>query len=175
MGLRPARTCRVVKNKAWSRFSKKTPRKSFVKALPHNSLNVFSMGVTGAYGLRLDLVADYKVQVRDNSLESARQAANKYLEKKIPGNYFLKILVFPHNVLRENKMVSGAGADRIQKGMRQSFGRPTDRAAVIRGGQVLFSAFVNEANVPMVQEAYKRARGKLPGAFSLVRLKNTDS
>ena len=172
MGLRPAKTCREVKNKAWCRFSKRTPRKSFVKALPHNSLLVFSMGASGNYALRMDLVADYTIQARDNSLESARQAANKYLEKIIPGAYSLKILVFPHNVIRENKMVSGAGADRIQKGMRMSFGRPTDRAAVIKKGQKLFSTFVNEDKIPTVKEAYKRAKGKLPGSFSIIMTKN---
>ena len=172
MGLRPARTCRDVGKPSWSRFSKKTPRKSFVKALPHNSLMVFSMGVGGEYELRMDLIADHPVQARDNSLESARQAANKYLEKSIPGAYSLKILVFPHNVIRENKMVSGAGADRIQKGMRLSFGRPTDRAAIISKGQKLFSAFVNEKNIPFVKEAYKRAKGKLPGSFSVIISKN---
>ncbi|MFH1470949.1 MAG: 50S ribosomal protein L16 [Candidatus Micrarchaeota archaeon] len=172
MGLRPAKTCRDIKNKAWSRYSKKKPRKSFVKALPHNSLTVFSMGTAGGYELRMNLVADHMVQVRDNSLESARQAANKYLEKSIPGNYSLKILVFPHNVIRENKMVSGAGADRIQKGMRLSFGRPTDRAARIAKGQLFMSAFVNEKNVSFVKEAYRRARGKLPGSFSIIIKKN---
>ncbi|MFH0817829.1 MAG: 50S ribosomal protein L16 [Candidatus Micrarchaeota archaeon] len=173
MGLRPAKTCRDVGKAPWSRFSKKTPRKSFVKALPHNSLLVFSMGVGGNYEIRMDLIADYAVQARDNSLESARQAANKYLEKAIPGAYSLKILVFPHNVIRENKMVSGAGADRIQKGMRQSFGRPTDRAARIAKRQKIFSAFVSEKNAQFVKEAYRRAKGKLPGSFSIVTTKTS--
>ena len=168
MGLRPARTCREIRKAPWSRYSKKTPRKSFVKALPHNSLLVFSMGTAGSYGLRMDLVADDSVQIRDNSLESARQAANKYLEKMIPGNYHLKILVFPHNVLRENKMISGAGADRLQKGMRKAYGRPTDRAARIWKGQTIFSAFVNQEKENTVKGAYRRARGKLPGSFSIV-------
>jgi len=167
MGLRPARTCRDVGKAPWSRYSKRTPRKSFVKALPHNSLMVFSMGVAGAYDVRMNLVADYAIQIRDNSLESARQAANKYLEKTLPNAYSLKIHVFPHNVLRENKMVSGAGADRIQKGMRKAYGRPTDRAARLRKGQTMFSAFVNTKDMLVVKEAYRRARGKLPGSFSI--------
>ena len=167
MGLRPAKTCRDVSKVPWSRYSKRTPRKSFVKALPHNCLTVFSMGVAGAYGIKMDLFADYAIQIRDNSLESARQAANKYLEKTLPNAYSLKIHVFPHNVLRENKMVSGAGADRIQKGMRKSYGRPTDRAARLAKGQAMFSAFVNEKDMPAVKEAYRRAKGKLPGSFSI--------
>lgn len=168
MGLRPARTCREIRKAPWSRYSKKTPRKSFVKALPHNSLLVFSMGARGEYNLQMDLVADHHVQARDNSLESARQAANKYLEKTIPGAYSLKILVFPHNVLRENKMISGAGADRLQKGMRKAYGRPTDRAARIWKGQTIFSAMIDQKNATVVKEAYRRARGKLPGSFSVI-------
>jgi large subunit ribosomal protein L10e len=167
MGLRPARTCRGLEKTPWARFSKKKPRKSFVKAMPHNSLNVYSMGLAGSYELSMSLVADYGVQIRDNALESARQAANKYLEKAILNNYFLTIQVFPHNVIRENKMISGAGADRIQKGMRKSYGRSSDRAARLKKGQVLMTAFINEKNVLLVKEAYRRAKGKLPGSFTI--------
>ncbi len=168
MGLRPAKTCRGVDKVPWSRYSKRTPRKSFVKALPHNSLLVFSMGTKGEYNTQVDLVVKDPIQIRDNSLEAARQATNKHLEKNLAGNYSLKILVFPHNVIRENKMISGAGADRLQKGMRKAYGRPTDRAARMGTGQILFSTALDKKNLPVVKEAYRRAKGKLPGSFSVV-------
>ncbi|MFH1447701.1 MAG: 50S ribosomal protein L16 [Candidatus Micrarchaeota archaeon] len=168
MGLRPARTCRGVDKVPWARYSKRRPRKSFVKALPHSSLNVFSMGTKGDYELRMDLVAKYAIQIRDNAIESARQSTNKHLEKLIAGNYSLGILVYPHNVIRENKMISGAGADRLQKGMRKAYGKPTDRAARIWKNQTLFSVFVDKKNIRIVSEAYRRGRGKLPGSFSVI-------
>lgn len=168
MGLRPARTCRDLGKVAWTRFSKKKPRKSFVKALPHNSVQIFHMGNPQlTYEAEAELFAVSAIQIRDNSLESARQAANKFLEKKILGNYYLQILVYPHNVIRENKMILGAGADRLQKGMRQAFGRPTDRAARVHKGQSIMVVKFFEKHEKIVLEAFRRAKGKLPGDFEI--------
>jgi large subunit ribosomal protein L10e len=113
-------------------------------------------------------VAKQDIQLRDNTLESARQAANKYLEKILITAYYFRVLVYPHNVIRENKMVAGAGADRIQKGMRQSFGRATDRAARIHEGQAIFYIEASKANRDKIIEAYRRARSKLSGDFAIV-------
>jgi len=168
MGIRPAHTCRTLEKKPWARYSKRKPRKSFVKAMPHLSLLVYEMGDRKAkFDYTYDLVADYDVQLRDNSLEAGRQAANKYLEKLIMNQYFFKVRVYPHNVIRENKMIAGAGADRLQKGMRKAYGRPTDRAARIHKGQEVFTIDVAKANVPHVMEAFRRATLKMSGSFTI--------
>ena len=168
MGLRPARTCRTLEKTAWTRFSKKKPRKSYVKAMPHLSLLVYEMGSRKQhFDYTYDLVADHDVQLRDNSLEAARQAANKYLEKVILNLFFFKVRVYPHNVIRENKMIAGAGADRLQKGMRQAYGRPTDRAARINAGQPVFTIHVAKENSSHIEEAYRRARRKMSGLFTV--------
>jgi large subunit ribosomal protein L10e len=170
MGLRPAKTCRTLEKAAWTRYSKKRPRKSYVKSLPHLSLLVYEMGVRKQpFDYTYDLVADHDVQLRDNSLEAARQAANKYLEKTIPNLYFFKVRVFPHNVIRENKMIAGAGADRLQKGMRLAYGRSTDRAARINTGQAVFTIHVAKANAQHIVEAYRRAKCKMSGKFRMVQ------
>lgn len=154
---------------AWARFSKKKPRKSFVKAMPHLSLLNYHMGDRAkSYDVQFDLVADEDVQLRDNALEASRQSANKVLEKMIPNQYHFRVLVYPHNVIRENKMIAGAGADRLQKGMRKAFGRATDRAARIRAGQALFSIRTFAVHRAMVLESARRAKAKLSGRFSLV-------
>ncbi len=168
MALRPAHTCRTLEKKAWSRYSKKKPRRSYVKAMPHLALLVYTMGDDKKqYDTEYGLVADYDVQIRDHSLESARQAANKYLEKVLLNQYHFRVLVFPHNVIRENKMIAGAGADRLQKGMRQSFGRATNRAARIQAGHPIFAIRMNKANLPHLREAVRRAKAKLSGSFSI--------
>jgi large subunit ribosomal protein L10e len=170
MGLRPARTCRNLDKAPWSRYSKKKPRKSFVKALPHLTLLVYEMGNRKQhFDFTYNLVADRDIQLRDNSLESARQAANKYLEKNILNLYFFKVRVYPHNVIRENKMIAGAGADRLQKGMRQAYGRATDRAARIHAGQEVFTVNVAKENAPHIMEAFKRAKKKMSGSFSIIQ------
>jgi large subunit ribosomal protein L10e len=166
MAIRPAHTMRTLEKTAWTRFSKKKPRKSYVKAMPHLSLLVYEMGSRKQpFDFTYDLVAEEDVQLRDNALESGRQAANKYLEKTIPNLYFFKVRVYPHNVIRENKMIAGAGADRLQKGMRLSYGRATDRAARIRAGQSLFTINVAKQYVPHIQEALKRATKKMSGRY----------
>jgi len=168
MGLRPAHTCRTLAKKAWARFSKKKPRRSYVKAMPHLSLLVYTMGdAKKSYDTQYDLVTNVDVQLRDHALESARQAMNKYMEKLILNQYHFRVLVFPHNVIRENKMIAGAGADRLQKGMRKAFGRATNRAARIRAGNPIFTIKMNKANVAHLKEAIRRATAKLSGSFSL--------
>ncbi|MEM4555078.1 MAG: 50S ribosomal protein L16 [Candidatus Anstonellaceae archaeon] len=172
MGLRPARTCRSVDKPAWTRYSKKKPRKSYVKAMPHLSLLVYEMGNRNQqFDFTYDLVAQTDVQLRDNALEAARQAANKYLEKSSPNSYFFKVRVYPHNVIRENKMIAGAGADRLQKGMRRAYGRPTDRAARVREGQSVFTINVKAEYADDVEEALRRAQRKLSGKFKIVKTK----
>ena len=168
MSIRPAHTCRSLEKAPWSRYSKKKPRKSFVKSLPHLSLLVYEMGNRKQpFDYTFDLVADHDVQLRDNSLESARQAANKYLEKTMLNLFFFKVRVYPHNVIRENKMIAGAGADRLQKGMRQSFGRSTDRAARIHKGQPVFTINVAKENASHITEAYRRATRKMSGSYTV--------
>ena len=166
MGLRPAHTCRGIGKVCWTRFSRKKPRKSYVKALPHNAVQIFNMGDAGKkYEMEIELIAEDNIQLRDSAIEAGRQAINKYLEKQLPANYYFKVLIFPHNVIRENKMIVGAGADRLQKGMRKSFGRPSDRAARVKADQKIFIIRMMKKDVGIVKEAIKRVKPKLSGAY----------
>jgi large subunit ribosomal protein L10e len=168
VGLRPARTCREIKKVAWTRFSQKKPKKSYISSMPHTNLVNFRMGVKKPeYNVKYELVAKKPIQLRDNALEAGRQAANKYLEKTLPSNYYFHLRVICHNVLRENKMIAGAGADRLQKGMRASFGRPTDRAARIQKNQAILSIETFEQNEKFVKEALRRMRLKLSGSWTI--------
>lgn len=169
MGIRPGRTIRDTDKVAWTRFSRSKPRRSYIKAMPHEDLHQFRMGaMKDDFDLVAHMVSDQPVIIRDNSIESARQSTNKFLEAKMPGNYYLVVRVFPHHVIRENKMISGAGADRLQKGMRQSFGRPTDRAARLAKGTQLFTLYTYSANKGHIKLAFQRAMRKLSGTYSVV-------
>ena len=133
--LRPARTCRTPNSQAWARYSLRRPKKNYVRALPHTSLLVFKMGAdSGDYDMEATLDTNVAVQLRSNSLEAARQVANKYLEANIPNMYCFIVKAYPHNVIREHKMAVGAGADRISQGMSHAFGRPVSIAARLRPG-----------------------------------------
>ncbi len=62
----------------------------------------------------LNLIVGEGVQIRDNSIESARMAINRHLVNKLgKDGYFMKIRIYPYNILRENKQTQGAHADRI--------------------------------------------------------------
>ncbi|KNH09102.1 60S ribosomal protein L10 [Perkinsela sp. CCAP 1560/4] len=60
-------------------------------------------------------------------------------------------------------MLSCAGADRLQQGMRQSYGKPYGTAARVSIGQVLMSVRTKEQFVPNALEACRRAKFKFPG------------
>ncbi|MGI0100825.1 MAG: 50S ribosomal protein L16 [Candidatus Micrarchaeaceae archaeon] len=166
--LRPARTMRTPNSQAWARYSLKKPRKNYIRALPHTSLLVFNMGVrSDSYDMEVTLRPQQPIQLRSNSLESARQVANKYLETEIPQGFYFKVLVYPHNVIREHKMATGAGADRISRGMSQAFGRPTFVAARVKEGQPVLMVRTMKTNKPAVMEAFKRAASKLSGTYKI--------
>ena len=60
-------------------------------------------------------------------------------------NYHIRVRPHPFHVLRVNKMLSCAGADRLQTGMRGAFGRTYGKCARVDIGQILISLRVREA------------------------------
>ncbi|MBI5046490.1 50S ribosomal protein L16 [Candidatus Micrarchaeota archaeon] len=169
MGIRPGQAVRNPGKRPWTRFSRKKPRKSFIKAMPHKDLHQFRMGINKPdYDLTVNLRSEVPIILRDNAIESARQSSNKFLEEAMPGAYYFIVRVYPHHIIRENKMIAGAGADRLQKGMRQAFGRPTDCAARLGVGSELFTVRTYKANIESVKSALKRAMRKLSGSYRIV-------
>lgn len=168
MGLRPGRTCRYPYGQAWARTSHRKPRKSFVKGAPHPKVRQYSMGVDKQYDLEVTLVAQKPIQLRDNCLEAARQAVNKFLEKNISQNFFLQVTRYPHLVLREHSALGVAGADRISKGMKLAFGRPKGRLVRLRAGDAIFTARIYYKDLNLLKEGLIRAARKLGGGFKIV-------
>jgi large subunit ribosomal protein L10e len=162
MGLRPGRCTRKIK-RPYTRVSKKKS-KNYVGAEPPIRIHIFEMGDKKKdFDTTLHLVGERAVQIRDNALEASRVSANKFLEKKItPENYFMKILVYPHQILREHTLATGAGADRFSMGMRKSFGRPKGRAAVVNKGQKIITLRLDGKNLKLGKTALERASKKLP-------------
>jgi large subunit ribosomal protein L10e len=72
-------------------------------------------------------------------------------------------MAHPHHILRENKMITGAGADRMQTGMSHSFGSNVGRAAQVKKGQVIFMlGLPSEDAVNKFRTAFRMTRQKLP-------------
>ncbi|MFH1200632.1 MAG: 50S ribosomal protein L16 [Candidatus Micrarchaeota archaeon] len=168
MGLRPAKTMRALQGQVWTRISQKTPRKSFIKGAPKPKVRQYNMGVDRFYERQVALMATVPIQLRDNAMEAARQTTVKYLEKHVAGQYFMTITKYPHVVIREHTALGVAGADRISKGMKLSFGKPRGRLARIKAKENIFIVRVNEKDIPEVREALKRAKIKMSGAYTNV-------
>ncbi|VVB70392.1 50S ribosomal protein L10e [uncultured archaeon] len=167
MGLRPAKCYRKYQGQPWTRMSRKKPRKSFVKGAPNPKIRQYNMGVDKRYEIEVVLVAAEPIQLRDNAVEAARQAANKHLEKNYPGNYFMQILKYPHMVIREANALGVAGADRISKGMKLAFGKPKGRMLRIKEGEKLIAVRTIAANISQVRHALDKAGRKLSGSFKI--------
>ncbi|MDE1834386.1 MAG: 50S ribosomal protein L16 [Candidatus Micrarchaeota archaeon] len=168
MKLRPARAVRSILSQSWARYSVKKPRKNYVKSLPHTSLTLFNMGPNKQnYDLMLTLKSDQHIQLRSNSLEAARLVANKYLEREIVNNYRLSLLPYPHNVIREKKRATGAGADRLSQGMSLSFGSPSSVAARVKQGQTIFILRTVSSAKDVARDALRRAASKLSGTYTI--------
>ena len=119
------------------------------------------------------MVSMEKEQISSETLEAGRVACNKYMVKNCGKDSFhLRIRVHPWHVLRINKMLSCAGADRLQTGMRGAFGKTYGSVARVSIGQILLSIRSRDANAEAVMESLRRAKYKFPGVQRLVASEN---
>ena len=139
-------------------------RLKYIHGSPALKISKFNMGdLAVQFPRAVHLIAREKVQIRHNALESARVSANKILfDKYGETGYRLQLRPYPHIILRENKMIATAGADRLQEGMRRAFGKPTGRAARVMDGQRIMTIYVNADGVETAKKAFDTASTKLP-------------
>merc|ERR1712232_1341763 len=109
------------------------------------------------------MVSDEYQQISSEALEAARIACNKYMVSNAGKDFFhIRMRPHPFQVLRINKMLSCAGADRLQTGMRGAWGKSYGTAARCDIGQVLMSVRTKDEKVPIAVEALRRAKFKFP-------------
>ena len=161
MARRPARCYRYCKNKPY-------PRSRFVRAVPDAKIRIFDLGRKKAhvndFPLCIHLVSNEIEQISSEALEAARICANKYLVKFIgKENFHVRVRVHPFHVLRINKMLSCAGADRLQTGMRGAYGKPYGKVARVSIGQPIMSVRSKDNHKAHVIEALRRTKMKFPG------------
>ena len=141
-------------------------RGKYIHGAPPPKISKFMMGdLKAKFEYRVSLVAQAPVQIRHNALEAARVAANKVLFDALgETGYKIHLRVYPHIILRENRMIATAGADRLQEGMRRSFGKPTGRAARIKAEQSILDIYVNGTALETARQALRVGLTKLPVA-----------
>jgi large subunit ribosomal protein L10e len=167
MALRKASAYSKKYARPYTRKSRKKG-KSYIKTVPQQKIVKFQMGSLkkfekGLYKYTLILESKENVQIRDNALESIRQFVHKNLDKELTGNYYLGIKVFPHHIIRENKALTGAGADRMQTGMQKSFGTTIGRSAIVKKGkEILVIGVSTEKSARFAREVLHKIKPKLP-------------
>lgn len=150
-----------------TRRSKKQ-QKSYIKTIPPQKIVKFNMGnikkfEAGEYKQVATISAGENIQIRDLALEAIRQGLNKDLTKMAAKDFFLRVNVYPHNILRNNRIFSGGSkGERVQTGMKNSFGSSEGRAATIRKGKPIFTMYFNgEENIAKVRASIKKVTPKL--------------
>ena len=141
-------------------------RREYITGIPGSKIAQHNMGDLQSdpddYPVHISLEVEEQLQIRHDSLESARLSANRHLIKELgEGNYKMVLRKFPHQVLRENKQATGAGADRVSDGMRQAFGKPVGTAARVEKDATIFTAYCDVDQAAEVKEAFRRAYNKM--------------
>lgn len=139
-------------------------RKEFTGGIPQSTLLQFETGTAQRdFPVTMLLVTDERAQMRSQALESGRVSANRHLEKHVgKNNFYLKVRVVPHHILRENKQATGAGADRVSQGMRRAFGANVGTAARVKADQAVFELRTTPEFGQRCKEALRKAGMKLP-------------
>lgn len=146
------------------------------------------------FPLCVHLVSNEYEQLSSEALEAGRICANKYLSK-IGGKdaFHMRVRCHPYHVIRINsihplfvfntnslEMLSCAGADRLQTGMRGAFGKvsqflyictyrqPNGTVARVNIGQIIMSVRSKDSNKATVIEALRRSQYKFPGRQKIV-------
>jgi large subunit ribosomal protein L10e len=148
----------------------KVKRLSYIKTVPPQKIVKFNMGNISAYNKGkfknvIKIVAAHNVQVRDLALEAVRQRLHNNLQKRLMlENYYLVCKPFPHQILRDNKTFSGGTkGERVQTGMKHSFGSTVGRAAPVKAGKSIFEIhYFNKKDTDFVRKLCKSTTPKLP-------------
>ncbi len=139
-------------------------RKEYIKGKPQTKIAKYQGGKAGDYDYCVQILINEKIQIRHMAIESYRLAANKQVEKFAgETGYFSRLRIFPHVLLRENKMIATAGADRLQEGMRRAFGKAVSLAARVKQGQCIMEISVKKEHLEQTKKAMRNACVKLPG------------
>ena len=129
-------------------------RRDYIRKTPNSRIVQYDMGnLKDEFPVSLSLTVKKPAQIRHNSLEAARIASNRLMQNQI---------------VRENPMATGAGADRVQSGMRNAFGKPISVEAIVKKGQRIITIDVQKKNFEDAKLALKRAGMKLPVPCKIV-------
>lgn len=147
-------------------------RKTYMGGIPGVQIIHYDMGNLQKkdFQIKLSLCSIEKCAIRHTSLEAGRVSANRLMSNKVGKlNYYMKLRLYPHEVIRENKQATGAGADRVSSGMRAAFGKNVGTAARVNPMQKIFTIAVNKEHFDIAKKALKSAGYKLPTPTRIIQ------
>ncbi|KZX11162.1 50S ribosomal protein L16 [Methanobrevibacter curvatus] len=145
-------------------------RKEYIRRIPGSRIVQYDMGnLSEKFPVAVSLAVKAPTHLSHNSLEAARIASNRYMQRRAGRlGYHLKIRVYPHHIVRENPMATGAGADRVQDGMRKAYGKSVSIEAIVGKNQRVLSIYTNPKHYLDAKDALKRASMKFPVSCKVV-------
>ncbi len=153
---KPSRMYRKVEGQVYTRTE-------YMGGIPHCRITQFDTGnVHQTYRFHFSLQTEEAANIQDKALEAARVSVVRVMDKVASNNFHVKVRKYPHAILREHKMATGAGADRISDGMRRAFGKPVGHAVRAQIGSTIITLGCRSENVPSAKEAMRKAASKLP-------------
>jgi large subunit ribosomal protein L10e len=160
---KPASMYREIKGQAYT-------RREYMGGVPASRVSQYEMGnLKEEFPVTLTLKVKNRVQIRHTSIEAGRIAANKVMNGQVgSANYHMTVRAFPHVVLRENKLATGAGADRVSSGMRQGFGKNVGTAARLERNQAILTIRTTAEKAGVAKDALWRASMKFPSPCYVV-------
>lgn len=150
-------------------------KKAFIKTVPQIRIQRFEVGnLSKNFEYIVKLKSKKTGQISHNSLESARQTSNRVLEESLgKTGYKLKIVTYPHHIVREHYQAAVAQADRMSSGMAHPFGKPMTLAVQLRKPMTtIMEVHVDKQGIEVAKKAMKRASTKLSFSCSIDVVKN---
>jgi len=136
--------------------------------VPEAKIKIFDVGKKklpcDTFPACVHLLSLEKEQISSESLEAARITANKHMINSVgKDNFHLRVRLHPFNIIRINKMLTCAGADRLQTGMRGAYGKPYGLCARVKINQIMMSIRTTLKGEEEAAEALRKAKFKFPG------------
>nr|AGM32151.1 60S ribosomal protein L10 [Coptotermes formosanus] len=161
MGRRPAKCYRYIRSKPF-------PKNKYNRGVPDPKIQRFETGnrvaKTADFPVCVKIIGYERQQVSSEAMEASRICCNRYMTKFAGKEGFhLRIHFHPFHVFRINKMLSTAGADRLQTGMRHAWGKAYGTAAIVNFGQTYLSVRCQKKDLKSAVEACRRASFKFSG------------
>jgi large subunit ribosomal protein L10e len=145
-------------------------RKEYMGGIPGSKIVRFTMGnTTKQFSHRVKMITKKSGQILHNAFEAGRIASLRHLERRLErNNFMLKIVPYPHQVIREHKRVNVAQADRFQEGMKKAYGKPAAVAARVNRRDDIFIVEVEKENISEAKKALEKASHKLPIPMKII-------